>query len=65
MKLKEFQKLENEDKLEEIFKSVEKTRKYFKVTLIVALVVIVLPLLVLPMIIGQFLNTYNLNVLGL
>ncbi|MBU2101126.1 hypothetical protein KKH05_00140 [Patescibacteria group bacterium] len=65
MKLEEFQKLESDKKFEEIFKSVEKTRKYFKVTLIITVVVIVLPLLILPMIVGQFLSTYDFSGLGL
>ena len=65
MKLEDFQKLEGDKKLEEIFKSVEKTRKYFKITLIVTLLVVVLPLLFLPLAVGRFFDSYNLGTLGL
>jgi hypothetical protein len=61
----DFQKLDSEQKLEEIYKSVEKTRRYFKATLIITLVVIVLPLLLMPLVISRFLSIYNLGSLGL
>jgi len=52
-------KLEEQDrKLEAIFESVEKTRKYFLWTLIVTIIVIVLPLIGLAVAIPQFLNAY-------
>lgn len=43
-------------KLEEIYKSVEKMRKYFLWTLIISIVVIVLPLIGLMFAIPQFLS---------
>lgn len=53
-------KIEEQDKkLAEIYKSVEKTRKYFLWTLIVSFLVIVLPLIGLMFVIPQFLNTYT------
>ena len=52
-------------KLEEIWVSVEKTRKYLKWTLIVSLVFIVLPLIGLVFVIPQFLSTLNTQSLGL
>ena len=65
MKQEEFQKLEHDQKVDEIFKSVEKTVKYFKWTLFVSVVVIVLPALFLPFVISQFLGAYDLGALGL
>jgi len=65
MKQEDFQNLEHDKKVDEIYKSVEKTRKYFKWTLIVSLVVIILPLLFLPLVISRFLGAYDLGVLGL
>jgi len=56
---------EQDQKLEAIFKSVEKTRKYFKMTLIVSLVVIVLPLLFMPFVVSRFLGAYDFGALGL
>lgn len=55
-----------EKKLDAIFVSVEKTRKYFKWTMIITIVVIVLPLIGLVFAIPAFLNSYgNLTSLGL
>lgn len=48
---------EQEKKLDAIYKSAEKTRKYFLWTLIVTIVTIVLPLIALIAIIPWFLNT--------
>ena len=45
--------------LEAIFRSVEKTRKYFLWTLIITVVLFVLPLIGLFFAIPQFLNTYS------
>jgi len=53
-------KLEEQDKkLEEIYHSVEKTRKYFLWTLIISLVFIVLPLIGLIYAIPKMLNVYS------
>lgn len=49
---------ENERKLEEIYKSVEKTRKYFLWILIISIVVFALPLIGLIFILPMFLNSY-------
>lgn len=46
-------------KLEEIYQSVEKMRKYFLWTLIISVVVIVLPLIGLMFAIPQFLSSYK------
>lgn len=45
--------------LEKIYISVEKTRKYFLWTLIISLVVFILPLIGLVFILPKFLNTYT------
>jgi hypothetical protein len=61
--------LELEKKIDAIYSSAEKTRKYFLWTGIITLVVIVLPLLFLPFAISQFLSTYgnlsDLSTLGI
>ena len=46
-------------KIEEIFLSVEKTRKYFLWTLIISAVFVILPIVGLMFVIPQFLNTLN------
>ena len=55
--LKKIEELDK--KTEEIYRSVEKTRKYFLWTLIITALVIVLPLIGLMFVIPQFLNTYT------
>lgn len=56
---------EQEQKIDAIYKSVEKLRKYFLWTLIVTVVTIVLPLIALVSIIPWFLSTmtsaYNIQ----
>lgn len=55
-----------EKKLDAIYVSVEKTRKYFKWTMIISIVVIVLPLIGLLFAIPAFLSSYSgLTNLGL
>lgn len=55
-------KLEEQDKkMDAIYVSVEKMRKYFLWTLIISILVIVLPLLGLIFIIPQFLDTLQLG----
>lgn len=53
-------------KIDEVYLSVEKTRKYFLWTLVVTLAVFVLPLIALVFIIPSFLSNYAnaINVLG-
>jgi len=53
--LQKFEELDK--KLDAIYKSVEKTRKYFLFTLIISVVFIVLPLVGLIFIIPMFLRT--------
>ena len=48
-----------EKKIDAIYVSVEKTRRYFFWTGVITLAVIVLPLLALPFVIGQFLSYYS------
>ena len=64
MKQEEFQKLEHDQKVDEIYKSVESTRKYFKWTLIATLVFVLLPLIFLPVAISRLLGAYDLGSLG-
>jgi len=60
------QKFEEQDKkLEQIYRSVEKMRKYFLWTLIISLAVIVLPIIGLIFVIPQFLSLYSGANLGL
>lgn len=47
---------EQDKKLEEIYRSVEKTRKYFLWTLVVTVAVFLLPLLGILLVIPQFLK---------
>ena len=54
-----------EKKLEEIYRSVEKTRKYFLWTLIITVVMIALPLIGLLFVIPTFLKALNFGNLGL
>ena len=49
--------LEQEKKIDEIYRSVEKMRKYFMWTLIISVAFIVLPLIGLLFAIPSFLNT--------
>lgn len=52
-----FKKLE--EKIEKIYISVEKTRKYFQWTLIITIVVLVLPLILMVFAIPSFIGTYS------
>ena len=55
-----FKKVEELDqKIDKIWRSVEKTRKYFLWTLIITLVVFFLPLIGLIFVIPQFLSIYT------
>ena len=45
-------------KLDEIYRSVEKLRKYFKWTMIITIIVVVLPLIGLVFALPAFLNNY-------
>lgn len=59
-------KIEEQDKkLEEIFRSVERMRKYFLWTFILSIVFFVLPLIGLIFVIPYFLSTLTLGGLGL
>jgi len=60
--LKKFE--EQDAKLDAIYRSVEKTRKYFMATLIITVVMIVLPLIGLVFIIPTYLQTLS-NGLGI
>ena len=54
------QKLTEQDKkIEAIYQSVEKTRKYFMWTLIVTAIVVVLPLIGLLFVLPGFLSAYS------
>ncbi|MDP2930120.1 MAG: hypothetical protein Q8N56_00720 [bacterium] len=59
------QKIEEQGrKIDEIYRSVEKLRKYFLWTLIITVAMIILPIIGLIIVIPQFLNIYSGN-LGL
>lgn len=53
--------VELETKVDAVYKSVEKTRKYFMWTLILSVVLFVLPLIALIFVIPQFLNAVSGN----
>lgn len=60
------QKIEEQSrKIDEMYRSVEKLRKYFLWTLIITVVMIILPIIGLIIAIPQFLNIYNTGNLGL
>jgi hypothetical protein len=66
MELETQKKIEEMDqKLNAIYATVEKTRKYFLVTMWVTLAMVVLPILGLLFIIPAFLNTYTSTLEGL
>ena len=50
---------ELEGKVDEVYKSTERTRKYIFAMLVISIVVFVLPLIGLLFVIPQFLNTYS------
>jgi type II secretory pathway component PulF len=52
---------ELEQKIDKIYQSVEKTRKYFFWTMIITIVVFVLPLIGLIFVIPSFVSTYTTN----
>ncbi|MCH7828556.1 hypothetical protein IH982_01640 [Patescibacteria group bacterium] len=54
-----------EKKIDAIYSSVEKTRKYFLLTLVITAAMIVLPILGLIIVIPIFLSSLNLDSLGL
>lgn len=56
---------EMDQKLNTIYASVEKTRKYFLVTMWVTLAMVVLPILGLLFVIPAFLNSYTSTLEGL
>lgn len=59
-------KLEEQDKkLEEVYRSVEKIRKYLFWTFIVTIVVIVLPLIGMLFVLPNFINMYSGGNVGL
>ena len=55
---------QNDEKLDKIYASVEKTRKYFLWTMILTIALVVLPLLGLIVAIPSFLSNYS-SVTGL
>ena len=56
---------EQEKKLEAIYRSVERTRKYFLWTLIITVLLFLLPLVGLIFIIPSFINVYTSGLQGL
>jgi type II secretory pathway component PulF len=44
--------------MEKIYRSAEKTRKYFMWTLITSLVVFIIPLIIMMFVLPSFINTY-------
>jgi uncharacterized BrkB/YihY/UPF0761 family membrane protein len=54
-----------QEQLDAIHRSVEQTRRYFMMTLIISVVVVVLPLIGLLFAIPQFLSVYSTDYAGL
>lgn len=61
----ENKKLNQEEKIDEIYKSVEKTRKYILTMFWVTVVAFILPLVALAFVIPYFLSTYMGSLEGL
>jgi CHASE3 domain sensor protein len=55
---------EQEIKINKIYESVEKTRKYFQWTLIITVVTIVLPIVVILFILPTIISTYTSTLSG-
>lgn len=56
---------EQDQKLEAIFKSVEKTRKYFLIIVWVTIIMFVLPLIGMMFVIPSFIDSYSTSLNGL
>ena len=58
---------EQEEKINKIYISVEKTRKYFKWTMIVTIAIVVIPAILFAFVLPSFMTNYvgSLNGLGL
>lgn len=59
--------IELEKKVDAIYESVEKTRKYFLWTMVITLAIIVLPLIAMMFVIPSFISSYTstLDTLGM
>ncbi len=57
--------VEQDKKIEAVYQSVEKTRKYFLLTLIISVAVIILPLIGILLMMPNFLKIMTGNNLGL
>jgi type II secretory pathway component PulF len=51
--------LELQEKVDKIYDSVEKTRKYFMWTMIITLAVLILPLIAMIFVVPSFISTYT------
>ncbi len=56
---------ELEEKIDKIYNSVEKTRKYLLWTMIVTVAVIVIPLIILMLVLPSFISNYTSSLSGL
>ena len=57
--------IELDAKIDKIYQSVEKTRKYFFWTMIITIAVIVLPLIGIMFVVPSFIKDYTTNLQGL
>jgi len=53
-----------EEKVNKVYESVEKTRKYFLWTMIISVAVIVIPLIVLMFVLPSFISNYTSSLSG-
>jgi len=57
--------IELEQKVNKIYDSVEKTRKYFLWTMIITVVIIFVPLIIMTFVLPSFISNYTSNLSGL
>jgi len=57
--------IELEEKVDRVYESVEKTRKYFLWTMIISVAVIVIPLIIMMFVLPSFISNYTSSLSGL
>jgi len=56
---------ELEEKVNKVYESVEKTRKYFLWTMIISVAVIIIPLIIMMFVLPSFISNYTSSLSGL
>ena len=57
--------IELEEKVDRVYESVEKTRKYFLWTMIISVAVIIIPLIIMMFVLPSFISNYTSSLSGL